>query len=412
MKKEIDIKDYLKILVKWRRVIIFNVTVITLLAIVISLVLPQKWTAVTTILPPTEDTGSIEISSLLGGGIGGMLGGGAFSRMLPGMATHSDLFAKELESRRIMEEVIKKNDLLRIFNVKLLGEGLEELRKRTTIEVSPEGILSITVTERTPELASQIANCFVEELDRFNRNVNMTIGKKNRLFLEERLETVKKDLQAAEESLRVFQERHRTVSLPDEMTAAIRAISDLKAQIMAYEVKLGMLYKYSSKSNPDIIKLQSKLAQLRKKEREIEKTGKGREGFGAGFSIPFSEVPKVAIEYARRERDLMIQEAVYELIVQQYEQAKIMEVRDTPTVQVLDKAAPPERRSFPQRRKIAVVAFIFSFFVGTGLSFLFEYTKKIEMRKEGAEWRDMGKVIKDDFDAIRKKIKRSKFRKS
>ncbi len=410
MVKNVDIKDYVKILVKRRGIITFNMIVITLLAIVISFFLPYKWTAETTILPPTEETSSLGISSLLGGGLGGVVGGGALSRMLPGMATPSDLFAKELESRRIMEEVIKKNDLLSLYKIKLMEDGLEKLRKLITIEVGSEGIISISVTERSPELASQIANCFIEELDRFNRDVNMTVGKKNRLFLENRLETVEKDLQVAEESLRVFQERHRTVSLPDEMTAAIEAISDLKAQIMAYEVKLGMLYKYSSRSNPEVIKLQRELSQLRKKEREIESTGKGEEGFGAGFSMPFSEVPKIAIEYARRERDLMIQEAVYELIIQQYEQAKIMEVKNTPTVQVLDRATPPQRRSFPRRRELVTVAFFLSLFVGTGLAFLLEYVEKIEMRKEGTELWEMRKVIKEDFDAIRKKIRRRKNR--
>ncbi len=405
MKKEVDIKDYAKILVKRRGIITFNMIVITLLAIVISLLLPPKWTAKTTILPPMEETGSMGISALFGGGVGGILEGGGLSRMLPGMATASDLFAKELKSRRIMEEVIRKNDLLSLYKTKLMEDGLEKLSGHTTIEVSPEGIISISVTERSPELASQIANSFIEELDRFNRNVNMTIGKKNRLFLEERLETVKKDLRAAEESLRVFKERHKTVSLSTEMSAAIEAVSNIKTQIMADEVQLGMLYNYSSKNNPEIIRLQNEIAQLKIKEREIERKGKAKEGFGAGFSIPFEKIAEVSLELTRRNRNMSVQGELYKLLTQQYEQAKIMEVRDTPTVQVLDIATPPQRRSFPQRRKIVVVAFIFGFFIGTGLALLSEYTEKIEMRKESAEWRDMGKVIREDFDAIRKKIR-------
>lgn len=406
MKKEIDIKDYLKILVKWRSIIVFNVIVITFLAIVISLVLPKKWTAVTTILPPSEESGSMGISALFGGGLGGMFGGGALSRMLPGMATLSDLFAKELQSRRIMKEVLKKNDLLNLYNIKLLDDALRKLKECTSISVSPEGIISISITERTPELAAQIANSYVEELDRFNREVNMTVGKKNRLFLEQRLETVKKDLQAAEESLRVFKERHRTVSLSSEMSAAIEAVSNIKAQIMAGEVRLGMLYKYSSKNNPEIIRLQNKIAQLKIKEREIERKGKGKEGFGAGFSIPFSELPKVSLELARRQRNMEIQVTLYELITQEYEQAKIMEVRDTPTVQVLDRAAPPGKRSFPKRTKMVMIAFIFSISVGIGLTFLFEYAKKIEGKKEGEEWRDMGRILREDLVTIIRKIKR------
>ncbi len=408
MKKEIDIKDYLSILIKWRRIIVFNVTVITIIAVIISLVLPQKWTAVTTILPPTEDTGSIGISSLLGGGIGGMLGGGALSRMLPGMATLSDLFAKELKSRRIMTEVLKKNDLLNIYKAKLVTDGLEKLQERTSVEVTPEGLIIVSVIEKNPELAAQIANSFVEELDIFNREVNMTFGKKNRLFLEERLKTVKEDLRVAEESLRVFKERYRTVSISDEMSAAIEVVSNIKAQIMANEVKLGMLYKYSLKSNPEIIRLKNEIAQLKIKEKEIEAIGKGKEGFGAGFSIPFEKLPEVSLKLARRKRDLAVQGELYKLLTQQYEQAKIMEVRDTPTVQVLDKATPPEKRSFPKRRKITAFAFFFSFFFGIGLSFFLEYVEYLESTRpaEAKEWKKMFDVIKNDFKRMRRLKKR------
>lgn len=408
MKKEIDIKDYLKILVKWRSIIIFNVFVITLLAVVISLLLPKKWTALTTILPPTEESSSMGISALLGGGIGGVLGGG-LSRILPGMATLSDLFAKELKSRRIMTEVLKKNNLLNLYKVKFEEDALKKLRARTAIEITPEGIISISVTEKTPELASQIANSFVEELDKFNRDVNMTVGKKNRFFLEGRLETVKNDLQMAEESLKIFQEYHKTISLSNEMSAAIDVIANIKAQIMADEVQLGLLYGYSSKNNPEIIRLQNEIAQLKRKENEIEKLGKGKDGFGAGFSIPFAKLPEVALELARRERDLEIQGTLYELITQQYEQAKIMEVRDTPTVQILDRATPPEKRSFPQRRKMVMIAFIFSLFTGIGLAFLFEFVESIE-KKEGGEWRAMGEELRKDLDSIIKKIKKTKVR--
>ncbi len=412
MKREIDIKDYLIILLKWRGVIVFNVTVITFLAIVISLVLPPKWTAKTTILPPSEETGSMGISALLGGGVGGMLGGGALSRMLPGMATLSDLFAKELESRRIMTEVLKRNKLFKLYKAKYEEDALKKLREQTVIEITPEGIISISITERTPELASQIANSFVEELDRFNREVNMTAGKKNRIFLEERLETVEKDLQAAEESLKVFKERHKTVSLSKEMSAAVEAISNIKARIMADEVQLGMLYRYSSNNNPEVIRLQNEIAQLKIKEREIERKGKGKEGFGAGFSIPFEKIAEVSLKLARRNRDMSIQGELYKLLTQQYEQAKIMEVRDTPTVQVLDRATPPERRSFPRRKRMVVVAFIFSLFVGIGLAFLFEYTDAVKGKKEGEKWLNMGRVIKGDLEAIRMKLKKSKGRKS
>ena len=408
MKQEQTVGDYLAILIKWRSVIIFNVLVITLLSIAISLLLPKKWTAETTILPPSEEAGAMGIPALFGGSIGGILGGGSFSRILPGMSSLSDLFAKELESRRIMLNILEKHDLVNIYKVKLIEDGLRKLEGHPTIEVTPEGIIEISVTEKSAKLAADIANSYVRELDKFNREVNMTLGKKNRLFLEERLETVTKDLHASEESLRAFKEKHKTVSLSKEMIAAIEVVSNIKAQIISNEVKLGMLYRYSLITNPEIIRLQSEIIQLKRKEQEIELIGKGSKEFGVGFSIPFSKLPQIALELARKERNLEIQGVLYKLLTQQYEQAKIMEVRDTHTVQVLDRATPPEKRSFPKRRKMVIVSFILSIFVGTGLAFLFEYSARIQRDEEGKKWLNMGNIILKDLIIIKTKLKMSR----
>ena len=127
--------------------------------------------------------------------------------------------------------------------------------------------------------------------------------------------------------------------------------------------------------------------------------------FGAGFSIPFARLPAVGLELARLTREAAIQEAVFELLTQQYEQAKIVEVRDTPTVQVLDRAVPPERKSYPPRRKIVVVGFVLSVFVGTGAAFFLEHVEKLQGRpKEYEEWIGMGGQIKADIEEFKNRL--------
>jgi len=408
MDREVNLRDYFKVIVKWRRLIAFNTAVITILTVVISLVLPKKYAAMATLLPPVEQPDLLGAGSLLeASGLGGM------ARMagLPGAATTSDIFAKILKSRAVMAGVIEKCGLMDEYEAQTMEEALGKLGGVTSVEIYPEGIIAISVEARTAVLAADIANSYVDELDRFNRDVNMTRGKRNRIFIEERLLKVKDDLRAAEESLRVFQELHRTVSLDDEVRAAIEAVGSLKAEVIANEVRLGVLKQYATEENPQVRELGSEITQLNRQLREIEhgpkSEGSQNTKFGAGFSVPFARLPEVGLELARRMREAKIQETVFELLTQQYEQAKITEARDTPTIQVLDGAVPPDRRSSPQRRKLVMVGFIFSLFAGVGLSFFLEWVEKIQERPgEYKHWTGMGEELKTDMERIKRRFLR------
>lgn len=404
MEKDVNIRDYFRVIVKWRRLIVFNTVAITMLTVVVSLVLPKKFTASTILLPPVEQPEILGIGSLLGGGLGAV----ASMAGLPGMATASDVFAKILKSRRVMEGVVKKCNLMDEYGAESMEEAVRSLSGATSVEVFPEGLIAISVDARTPVLASDIANSYVDGLDRFNMEANMTRGKRNRIFIEDRLVSVKMDLKAAEESLKLFQQKHKTVFLEEEVKAAIEAAGNLKAEIIAREVQLGILRDYATEENPQVRGLKVEIAQLNRRLREIEYGSKSKGSdskFGAGFSVPFSKLPAVGLELGRLMREAKIQEVVFELLTQQYEQAKIAEARDTPTVQVMDRAVPPERRSFPQRRKLVMVGFVFSVFVGVGLAFFLEYVDRLQERpREYEEWVGMGKQIRGDIEEFKSRL--------
>jgi capsule polysaccharide export protein KpsE/RkpR len=336
---------------------------------------------------------------LVGGGyLSGLAGMAGFG----GMATTSDVFAAILNSPRVHGQVVTRCDLFSIFETNSLEDAIGGLREVTKIEVSPEGIIKVSATAPTPELASRIANVFVDELDRFNRETTMSMGKRQRMFLEERLKDAEKSLADAEDALRKFQETHHTVSLTEQVTEAVAAAAHLKAEMIKKEVQLGVLERFATEENPRVKDLRSGLSELEEKLHEMEygydtENSEGAAASGPGFSIPFAKLPEVALQLARLTRDARIQEEVYAMLTQQYEQAKIEEVKDTPTIQILDEAVPPERRSHPQRRKIVVVAGILSLFTGLGMAFFFEYLEGLKNRPdEYRDWREiLGQLVGD-----------------
>lgn len=407
--KEIDLRDYVKVIVKWRKLILLNILIITGFAVFLSLILPKKYTSTATLLPPLDVQDFRGIGSMLGQGY--LAGLGRRAGFL-GMATTSDIFAAILNSYGIMGGVVKKCDLFSLFETESLEETINALEERTNIRVSPEGIISVSVTASKPAVAAKIANTFVEELDKFNRETAMTMGKRQRVFLEERLKEVEKSLTDAENSLKEFKEKHRTVSLTEELTQAIEAAAHLKAEIVNKEIQLGVLRKYATEDNPQVKRLRSEITEVKKELHRMEyghpsKSGKPSSEFGAGFSVSFSELPEVGLELARLTREGKIQEEIYALLTQQYEEAKITEVKDTPTVQVLDRAVPPERRSFPQRRRIVMIAGILSLFVGVGMAFFFEYLERLRSRPdEYRDWKEIFDQLLHDLKSIKSTLLR------
>ena len=78
------------------------------------------------------------------------------------------------------------------------------------------------------------------------------------------------------------------------------------------------------------------------------------------------------MEFSRLFREVKIQDTVFTLLTAQFEQAKISEARDTPTVQLLDKAVPADFKSRPKVKQNMAIAGAVSLFIGILLAFFLE----------------------------------------
>lgn len=379
---QINLADYVGVILKWRRFIIRNVFIVAVIAIIVSLVLVKKYTATATILPPNPDQ-QMMLGFMPGMGAAGV--SSSFSSMLSGLsgfATPSDLYAEIMQSSRIMRQIIVKYELRKVFKTKTMHDTHEQLADITKINVSPEGIIAVSVIYKDKQLATDIANAYVEELDKFNTEAAMTMGKKYRIFVEQRLAAAKDSLRKTEDALRLFQEQNRTVALDAELTAAIQTVAQLKSQIIVFEVQKGAWSSVGESGNPYLLNIERELESLRRQLTKIEQGDRAmnQKEFGAGFSVPLMKLPEVTLEYARLFRDVKVQEAIFELLAEQCEYAKIMELKDTPTIQFLDKAAVPEKRSFPKRALLVVITFVFAVLANILLVFGMEYAADTKAR--------------------------------
>ncbi|HKY71752.1 MAG TPA: GNVR domain-containing protein [Nitrospira sp.] len=342
-------------------------------ALIVSLLLPKIYESTATLLPQLESNNGL--------GLGAFLSTDAASSAaqslgisIPGApAASTDIFTAMLKSRIMADDIIRRFNLMEHYDKQTMQEARLALEAATRVVVSKEKVIKVTVEDKDPQLASDMANYYVSNLDRLNQTLSVSKARENRKFIEQRVMETKQGLVKLEDSLKEFQTRNRTVAIEAQSQAMIEAVAMIQAQIMSQEVQLQVMGTYLSPNNPEIARVQSSISELRKQLHMMESGKSGKEHLpGDRLRPAITSVPALALEYGRLTRDLKVHETLYALLLSQYEQAKLTEARDTPTVQVLDPAIPAERKSRPKVSLNVLIAGILSLLIGTFWAFFRE----------------------------------------
>lgn len=91
----------------------------------------------------------------------------------------------------------------------------------------------------------------------------------------------------------------------------------------------------------------------------------------------YSSVPSIAIEAARLNREIQVQEQIYGQLKSRYELLKIEMASETPVFQVLDYPQVPERKSGPSRAKLCIIVTVAGFLFSIFLAFILHALQEI-----------------------------------
>lgn len=364
--------DYMRVLSRRKRFIGYVSGLFFAGSVVISLLLPKVYSATASILP-SQQGGSLGIGAQLMGQFQGGLG--AIGGGLLGMSSPLDVWKGMLKSQTVLDAVVVRFGLKEAYEKETMEETREALEDNLSITRSKEDILSITVYDKDPVKVAQMANAFVEELDKLNRSMAMSSGGRTRGFVDERLKETKVELAKAEDAMKAFQAHNGAVKLDEQSKAIIEAFGALKAELMAKEIEYKTLQSYSAPSNPKLQMLGTHIAELKKKLNELEDGGTGTKK--SSVFIPTDRIPDLSIQYLRLLREAKVQETLYELLSQQLEMARISEANDTPTIQTLDTAQVPEKKAKPKRARIVFFSTIAGALLAVMTVFVLEYAEHL-----------------------------------
>ena len=364
--EEINLLELLRVIVRNLPLIAKITFAAAILSILYSLTLKNVYTAKATMLPPQKDSGGGGAAALIasmGGGLAGLAGG------LGGSAV---LYIGILRSRTVAASVVKRLDLNTEFKSKNSDSAIATLQELAKFQAGKDGIISVTVDYNDPAKAALLANTFIDELQKKSQQLNLTKASTERSFLEKRLVVVKQDLKTAEEEMKSFQEKNKTIKADSQAAAAIEGIARLRAEMVSREVQLAALRNSMTDESAEVRTLLAGMAKLKSQLNAMSGSG------GGGGVIPsVGSAPSIGVEYIRRLRELKIQEALFEQLTKQFELAKINEARDSSSIQVLDEAVVPLHKSKPKRSLIVILSTITAFFCSIFLVFIREYLSKL-----------------------------------
>lgn len=328
-----------------------------LLTMIVVLVIPVSFTATTSILPPQQQESSA--MAMLGqlSGLAALGSSGGAASML-GLKNPDDLYIGLLQSNTVMDGIIQRFDLMRVYHSKTRTAARKKLKSHTTILAEKSTLITISVEDHDAKRAADMANAYVAQLHDLTSHLAVTSAAQRRMFFEQQVEEEKSKLADAEVALETTEEKTGIIQPQGQAQAVIATIMQLRAQISATEVELGALHTSATEQNPEVITLQSQLAALRSELADFEKGHPGAAAADGNVLTPTSQVPAASLEYLRRMRDVRYQETLFEFMTRQYEMARVDEAKQGQIIQVVDPALVPERRSWPPRTLLTVLALI------------------------------------------------------
>jgi tyrosine-protein kinase Etk/Wzc len=350
VKKDPHLMDFFTLLAKHKLAVILLTFLTGAGFLAFTYYMPQTFSGESTLIPP-EKPGQSGLMSFLTGGSGAL-------DLMKGMENPAiDMFKNVLDSRQLSEQVAKDTRIHRYFATFDTSEKAiaSLVHNSMSCEALRNSIFNVDISIKThwnpvPEerdsaqiLVPYMARIFVEHLDRYNRERLMTTARNTRIFVEREYENRMTQLDSAYAKLQAFQIENKTISLNDQLTASVTSAALLGAQQQQLEMQLGV---EEREMTPNSAKAQLLRAQLEETKHELKKYDEG--GIG-DYVTAFKDVPTLARQLAGLTREVKLLETLSAYLRQQLEQERINEQRDLPTLQVLDAAIAPEKRSSPSR---------------------------------------------------------------
>jgi uncharacterized protein involved in exopolysaccharide biosynthesis len=344
---EVSLLDVLILLLARKRFILRFVVGSALLATIVVYLLPVRYEAKVTLLPPPQNS---SVGSSLMGQMGGLGALGALGSLASGglnLKNPADMYVSLLTSRTIEDAMIVRFGLMNEYSEKRMSDARKEFERRSTVVAgAKDGLIRITFEDRHAARAAELANGYVDEFRKLSQSLAITEAARRRLFFEKQLQQAKEKLTDAENDMSKIQQSTGVLEIDSQARALIESAAVLRGQVVAKQVEIEGMRSFATDDNPSLVLAKQELGAL---QTQLAKLAGSQQDDGSDLNLSKGRVTQAGMEYLRRFRELKYQETVFELLAKEFEVAKLDEAREGAIVQVVDAAVPPDKKSWPPR---------------------------------------------------------------
>jgi hypothetical protein len=311
---------------------------------------PGQYQSIVRLMPPDAQSamGFASMASALSGVPPSVAGGGLAS--LVNSRSPNATFLAIVGSRTAQDDLINRFDLKKVYGCRTYGCARKTLGKHTGVDEDKKtGVVTISVTDRDPIRARDLAGGYVDELNKLVVVMDTSSAHRERVFLEQQLRAVKQDLDSSSNQLSRFSSSHATMDVQRQGSAMLDAATKLQGELIVAQSELSELRAAYSPENFRVREAEARVASLNQELRKLGgKSNETSSDPGSDQIFPsLRELPLLGVTYSDLYRSVRLDEVVYETLTKQYALAKVEEAKGIPTVTVLDAPDIPEKRTFP-----------------------------------------------------------------
>ncbi len=385
------LSDHISLWFRWRWTIIKVVFAAAFITAIISLIIPKTYRSTAVVFPPYE---------------GGMA--------LPFMEGISiDIFGRNeipasglislLKSRALKDRIHEKVDLIEHYEQDDIERAYEAFEEHIEVEIESEETfgkvtiiaIAVSILDYDPEYCARMVNLLMNNWDRLYIELSRHGASLRRQYVEENLHKTAADLAAVEDSLRAFQEEHGISSIEAQLEGTVQAAVMLEQKIIDTRIVVQVLGKLFQSNHPELQRAKMELQELYNQQKQLKQSDSDKT-----LLLPLGKAPEVSLAYTRIYRRVKTLEAINQILVQQYEQAKMQELKDTPAIRIVDYGEVPINKYKPKRAILVIIATFSALFMSLVLVYFLDYVNRNEGSEESRWLDEIIELLKSDFKKI------------
>jgi len=373
----LSLLDLMLVLARRKSMIIKITMLFAVGSIIASLLMTKLYVGSARILNPVEKSSTMSLLEQQTGSVAGLFFAGS---------EKGNVYVSMLKSRNVRDRVLDRfapknwRELAGPGKEMGMGDLVKDHIGELTVTAEKDNTLLVSVEYTDQGKVADIANAYVDEMEKLANEFAMTEATKRLNYFEGELANARMSLTRTEQLFREYQEKTGVYMGEAQLTANIQNRINMRAQVAAKEIQLRSLLAYATRQNPEVVKLEKEISGLKEEIKRLE------DDPGTGDPLnPLGGMPAARFEYLEKYRDWKFQEVLYNTLLRLYETARLDQSYSPVVIQVLDRAEMPENRSKPKRKMIVVLATFLGFFLAVFLAFVAEAWKRAAEDPEQAE---------------------------